>query len=128
MGKTLKDPERENRLLALNILEQATERDVGLIILSIIKEDAFSRREYEEKELFFKSLSNFPSPTVFGFLNNILQQKNITRNKGLVKKQLLAVEVYQNMKTEDALSMLETASHNWFLPNDVKLKIKEILR
>lgn len=128
LGKTLKDPERENRLLALNILEQATERDVGLIILSIIKEDAFSRREYEEKEMFFKSLSNFPSPTVFGFLNNILQQKNITRNKGLVKKQLLAVEVYQNMKTEDALSMLETASHNWFLPNDVKLKIKEILR
>ena len=128
LGKTLKDPEKENRLLALSILEQATERDVGVMILGVIKEATFSRREDEEKTIFFKSLSNFPSPTVFGFLNDILQQKNITRKKELVKQQLLVVEVYQKMKIEDALSMLEVASHNWFLPNDVKLKIKEVLR
>lgn len=128
LGKTLKDPEKQNRLLSLRILEQASERDVGTMILSVMQESSFLRRDEEEKVLFFKSLSRFPSPTVFGYLNRLLQEKNITRNKGIIQKQLLAVEVYQEMKTPDALDMLGKASKNWFLPNEVKQKIKEILQ
>ena len=128
LGKTLKDPEKNNRLLALNILEQASERDVGTMILAVMDEASFLRREEAEQEQFFKSLSKFPSPTVFGYLDKILQEKNITRSKAIIQKQILAIEVYQEMKSPDALSMLEKASKNWFLPNEVKLKIKEILQ
>ena len=128
LGKTLKDPEKQNRLLALSILEKASERDVGTMILGVIQESTFGRRDDTEKSLFFKSLARFPSPTVFGFLNKTLQEKNITRNKSIIYSQMMAVEVYQEMSTPDALDMLEKASKNWFLPNEVKQKIKEILR
>ena len=37
------------------------------------------------------SLAHYPSPTVFQYLDQVLSEKNITRSKKIIERQLFAV-------------------------------------
>src|SRR6056300_1431934 len=81
IGKVLKDPTPENRLLALEICKGAVDRELGGILIGIMQENNFSRRAMDEQQLFFQLLVSYPTPTVFQYLGDILKDKNIVRNK-----------------------------------------------
>jgi hypothetical protein len=125
--KILKDPDRANRILALNIFSTVEERSVGSVILGVMQEGAFSKRDDEEQAMYFAILEKYPGPSVFAFLNEVLLDKNITRNKAVVKRQLIVVQTYKNMDSPDVKTMLEKAMKNWFLSGEVKNAIKAAL-
>lgn len=125
--KVLRDVDRENRMMALDICNSVNQKELAGILLGIVQEPAFSRRDMDEQQQFFHALHQYPSPTVFGFLTDILKERNIMRSKTLVHKQIFAVEVFEKMGTDDAKGMLRTVAGNWFLPAEVKQKMKEVL-
>ena len=65
---------------------------------------------------------------MFAFLNGVLSDKNLTRNKNVIQRQLLVVQTYQNMDSPDVQGMLEQSLKNWFLSGEVKNAIKNVLR
>jgi hypothetical protein len=127
IAKTLKDPDEENRLLALSICSSVVDKEIGNLMLGIMRETTFSKRSLHEQQQFFEQLHNYPFPTTFQFLSEILKDKNITRNKSVVSKQLWVVEVFSKMGTDDAKSILKGLKGNWFLPAEVKQRIKEVV-
>ena len=127
IAKTLKDPDEENRLLALSICSSVVDKEIGNLMLGIMRETTFSKRSLHEQQQFFEQLHNYPFPTTFQFLSEILKDKNITRNKSIVSKQLWVVEVFSKMGTDDAKSILRGLKGNWFLPAEVKQRIKEVV-
>ena len=98
-----------------------------ILMLGIMRETTFSKRSLHEQQQFFEQLHNYPFPTTFQFLSEILKDKNITRNKNVVSKQLWVVEVFSKMGTDDAKSILKGLKSNWFLPAEVKQRIKEVV-
>jgi hypothetical protein len=127
IGKILKDPESENRLLALQICQSIVDKEVGNIMLGVMRETTFSKRPMDEQQQFYEGLYKYPFPTTFQFLSNILKDKNIVRNKSVTMKQLWAVDVFAKIGTEDAKSILRGLKGNWFLASEVKQKIKEVV-
>lgn len=127
IAKTLKDPDEENRLLALSICSSIVDKEIGNLMLGIMRETTFSKRSLHEQQQFFEQLHNYPFPTTFQFLSEILKDKNITRNKSIVSKQLWVVEVFSKIGTDDAKSILKGLKANWFLPAEVKQRIKEVV-
>ena len=81
----------------------------------------------DEQHQFYQTLHKYPSPTTFQFLSIILKDKNIVRNKSIATKQLWAVEVFAEIGTDDAKSILQGLKGNWFLPADVKQRIKQVI-
>ena len=57
---------------------------------------------------------------IFGFLRDIILEKNITRNKIITTKQSLVVQVLSALDNPNAQNILVEASKSWFLPNDIK--------
>ena len=127
IGKILKDPEPENRLLALQICQSIVDKEIGNIMLGVMRETTFTKRPMDEQQQFYEGLYKYPFPTTFQFLSDILKDKNIVRNKIVTMKQLWAVGVFAKIGTEDAKSILRGLKGNWFLPAEVKQKIKEVV-
>lgn len=127
IAKTLKDPDEENRLLALSICSSVVDKEIGNLMLGIMRESTFSKRSLHEQQQFFEQLHSYPFPTTFQFLSEILKDKNITRNKVITAKQMWVVDVFAKIGTEDARSILQGLKSNWFLPAEVKQRIKEVV-
>jgi len=127
IAKILKDPDEENRLLALSICASVVDKEMGNLILGIMRESTFSKRSLDEQQQFFGLLHSYPFPTTFQFLSEILKDKNITRNKTITSKQLWVIDVFAKIGTEDAKSILQSLKGNWFLPAEVKQRIKEVI-
>ena len=96
-------------------------------MLGIMRETTFPKRSLHEQQQFFEQLHNYPFPTTFQFLSEILKDKNITRNKSVTAKQIWVVDVFAKIGTEDAKSILQGLKGNWFLPSEVKQRIKEVV-
>ena len=126
IAKTLKDPDEENRLLALSICSSVVDKEIGNLMLGIMRESTFSKRSLHEQQQ-LEQLHSYPFPTTFQFLSEILKGQNITRNKAVTAKQMWVVDVFAKIGTDDARSILQGLKSNWFLPAEVKQRIKEVV-
>ena len=82
IAKTLKDPDEENRLLALSICSSVVDKEIGNLMLGIMRETTFSKRSLHEQQQFFEQLHNYPFPTTFQFLSeNFKGQKHHSKQK-----------------------------------------------
>ena len=126
--KALKDPDAEIRIAALSVLSGAGDRMIGSSLLGVMQGPDFYRREEEEVAAFFEALSAFPSPSSLGFINKLLTEKNLTRSKAIVSRQLLAVKSLSKMDSPDAKPALEQCAKRWFLPSDVKSAAKSAIQ
>ena len=125
--KALRDPDSVNRLLGLAILTEGQERQIGNGILGVMQNPDFQNYEPSEQRQFFLALSKYPSPTIFQYLDQILSEKNITRSKKVIERQLLAVKCLGEMKSDDAKNVLSKAAGRWYLSGDIKSEIKKSL-
>ena len=117
--KVLRDPDRANRLLGIELLSSAEERSIGPAVLGIIQEGGFGRRDLEEQELVLRLMAKFPSPLVVAYFDGELNG-SINRSKGQVNRQLMVVSLLVEMGTPDAVSTLEKSKKRWLLSKSVK--------
>ena len=100
--KALRDPNSDNRLLALAVLTEGKERQIGNGILGVMQNPDFLNHNSNEQQRFFMSLAQYPSPTVFQYLDQVLSEKNITRSKKIIERQLFAVRCLGEIQSPDA--------------------------
>ena len=99
--------------MALKICSSVVDKEIGNLMLGIMRETTFSKRSLHEQQQ-FEQLNSYPFPTTFQFLSEILKDKNITRNKVVTAKQLWVVDVFAKIGTDDARSILQGLKGNWF--------------
>jgi hypothetical protein len=118
--KGLNDPDMEMRIKALEILANSGEKLVASSLLTSMRETSFNQKNKKEMEKFFEAIVRYPSVAMFGFLREIILEKNITRNKTVLTKQEIVVRVLGTLDNPDAQNILVEASKSWFLPSDIK--------
>ncbi len=126
LERALRDPDRENRLLALRILEGSGDPPVARSILSMAQR--VGAGEDEELRAAFKALSRFRNPRIIEYLGGVLADRNLTRSRAVQTRQLLAVNALREIGTPEALSSLQTAGGFWHLSRPVKDAIGTALR
>jgi len=120
LGRALRDPDSENRLLALQILRESGDNRAVGPILSAVQGTGFNHRDSAEKDAFFEALAAFKDRRTLDFFEGILGQKNLTRSKAIAAQQMTAVRALSSMGTPEAQAALKRAAKRWFLPNPVR--------
>ena len=126
--KALKDPEKEIRVSSLKLLQDAKDKTIGSSVVGIMRGGDFANRDDDEQLMFFETLSKFPSPSTIDYLDQLLSEKNLIRNKKITSRQEFAVRCLSLMESPDAKPTLEKSVKRWFLPSNVKTAAKEAIQ
>ncbi len=123
LGRALKDPSQENRLLALRILQESGEPRVAWAIISTMDEPSFEQRDTDEQKAFYEALAGFQDDRTLGHFKELFAKKNLFRNRSIINRQLMAVEALGKIGTDHARELLSEVRKRWYIPGKVKRAI-----
>ncbi len=127
LGRALKDPSKENRMLALKILRESGEPRVAWAIISTMDEPSFEQRDREEQAAFYEALAAFQDDRTLGHFKELFAKKNLLRNRSIINRQLMAVEALGKIGTQHARELLGDVRKRWYIPGKVKRAIDAAL-
>jgi len=127
IGRVLKDPSPENRMLAIELLASSGDSRVAWLLLSAIQEPAFLQKGAQEQEALFTALASFKDARTLDFFKGVLQSGGLMKNKALVDRQLQAARALAQMGTAEATSALQDCRGKWGLAKPVKAEINRLL-
>ncbi len=127
LARSLKDPDRPNRLLALKVISSSGDNRMTWGLLSAVKEIRFADKDEEEQAAYYRALASFQDDRTVAHFQEILSRKNLTRNKGVVSAQLLAVRALSDVGTPKARETLEKFRSVFYHPAPVKEAIQRAL-
>ena len=127
LARALKDPDRDNRLLALEVIAESGDNRMTWGLLSAVKEVRFADKDEEEQGAYYRALASFQDDRTVAHFEEILSRKNLIRNKGVVTAQLLAVNALSSVGTPKARETLQRFSGAFYHPAPVKSAIQRAL-
>jgi HEAT repeat protein len=127
LARALKDPDRENRLLALKVISASGDNRMTWGLLGAVKETRFADKDEEEQAAYYRALASFQDDRTVAHFEEILSRKNLTRAAGVVTAQLLAVRALAEVGTPKARETLQRFANAFYHPAPVKAAIKRAL-
>jgi hypothetical protein len=127
IGRVLKDPSPDNRMLAIDLLASSGDSRVAWLLLSAIQEPAFLQKGSSEQEALFTALASFKDARTLDFFKGVLQSGGLLKNKALVERQLQAARALAQMSTPEATTALQDCRGKWGLAKPVKAEINRLL-
>lgn len=128
LARALRDPAKDNRLLALEVLGGSGDNRVAWGLLSTVQDASFAQKERDEQAAFYRALASFEDARILDHFKQILAQKNVLRKKSVTAVQLLAVEALASVDSEDARAVLGEFTSARFHPREVTDAIRNALR
>ena len=92
LGRVLRDPEKENRVIALKILAKSGDRRMCWPILGIAQSRGFDRLAVDEQAAVYHALGAFQDNRNLEHFEAVLSNKNLMRNKAARGRQMMTVE------------------------------------
>ena len=120
LGRALRDPVRDNRLLALEVLSKSGEKRAAGLILGAMQEPGFTSRDDNEQDAFHAALASFADPRTVAFFARVLSARNITRSQAVERRQVQAARALARIKTEESKKALEKNRGRWLLSARVR--------
>jgi len=127
LGRVLRDPDKDNRLLAFRILSGSGDARVCWSLLSFAQKPDFMQADHDEQKAVYSALAAFRDKRTLGHFSEVLADRNLTRNKEVVSRQTIVVDALSEMATPEAREVLERFKGKWHLPKTVKQSIDSVL-
>jgi hypothetical protein len=96
-------------------------------LLSAVKEPRFAEKDEEEQAAHYRALAAFLDDRSVEHFREILSRKNLTRTKGVVTAQLLAVGALADVGTARAMETLQGFRGAFYHPPQVRQAIERAL-
>ncbi len=122
--RALDDQEPTVRVAALHVLRQAHDPEVVRAILPHMRRSDFEKRKLEECAAWFGCLASAEAPSALAYLSELLDRRNLLRNRGVIAHQILAVRALGQLRSSRAHQVLERAYRASHLPRQVKHAIR----
>ncbi|NOY24639.1 MAG: hypothetical protein GXP62_02095 [Oligoflexia bacterium] len=127
LGRALRDPDKDNRLLALEILRNSGDPRVGWLLLAALQHQNFRERPADEQQALVKALAAFDHPRTTGWFADLLTHRTAMSHRNEIPLQLLAVEVMVAMGSVQAHQILKDAAGRWLIANETKEAVQAAL-
>ncbi len=127
LARALRDPDKENRMLACRILAASGDTRVAWSLLSQAQRPGFRQADPDEQAAVFEALAAFRDPRLVGHFAETLDERSLRRDPALVERQRRAVEALRQMGTDEARAALEKRARRWGLAAEVKEAIRAAL-
>ncbi len=126
-GRLMKDPSRDNRLLALAVVRGAGDLRMGWTVLSSVEDLGFASKDLEEQEAFYAALAALQDNRTLGHFESVLADRNLLRSKAVIARQKLCVTALATVGTPEAKALLGRFKTSWHLPQDLRTAISAAL-
>lgn len=127
VGRALSDSVRSHRLLAVEILSRSADNRVLGPLMAVVESEAFLHRDEGEQGAFFAAIALFRDDRSVNYFDRVLSEKNITRKRSALARQLLAVRALAAMGTPQARLSLSNAGRKWFHPPQIRDAVEAAL-
>ena len=127
IGRALKDPSDDNRMLAIKLLAGSGDTRVAWLMLSAIQDPSFLNKATGEQEALFSALASFKDARTIDFFKRVLMSGGLVKKQALVDRQLQAARALAQMDTPQAREALEASRGKWGLAKPVKAEIDKLL-
>lgn len=119
LSRCLKDPDSDNRLLALNIIASSGDPRMCWAIMSLAEDASFQRMPPDEQRAIYRAMGTFKDDRTLTHFRKLLAEKNLTRSKPVAARQEMVVEALALMGTESAQQLAREFQGKWHLPRTV---------
>jgi len=127
IGRALKDPSDENRMLAIQLLASSGDTRVAWLLLSAIQEPSFLQKSTAEQEALFSALASFKDSRTLDFFKGVLLAGGLVKKQALVDRQIQAARALAQIDTADATNALQECRGKWGMAKPVKAEIDRLL-
>ncbi|RME21583.1 MAG: hypothetical protein D6798_17775 [Deltaproteobacteria bacterium] len=127
LGHALRDPDPDNRLMALEILSSSGDPRVTWLLRSAAEHPDFETHSLEEQRAILEGLARVRDPRTIDYFEGLLAKHTAWGGGNLVPLQLLAVEALEAIGTEAARDALRKSSRRWLLAAEVKTAARTVL-
>lgn len=127
LGRALRDPDPENRILAAEMLGRSEDMAVAQQLLMLIEGSDFSERSAREQQAFYDALANLRDPRSLPHFKKVLNQKRLLQRRTGPDRQQIVVRAMAVMGTDEAREMLEATRKRWGVPQHIKDEIRQVL-
>lgn len=127
LGRLLRDPDRENRLMAAEILAESGDVQAARQLVRVMQEAAFRGRDQAERIALMQALARFRDPRTTPLYAALLEQRTAVGGKAEVPVQLAAVDALAEMPGAEAKRALELGAGRWLVAREVKERIAAAL-
>jgi len=127
IGRSLKDPSEQNRMLTIGILANSGDTRVAWLLLSAIQDANFMQKSTHEQEALFTALAGFKDSRTLDFFTGVLKAGSLVKNKQLVDRQSQAARALAQMDTAEAWEALSDCRGRWGLAKKIKVEIDGLL-
>jgi hypothetical protein len=127
IGRALKDPSGENRLLAIDILARSGDTRVAWLLLNAIQSASFLDKPAAEQSALFSALGSFQDSRTLDFFKSVLTAGNLMKKQALTDRQLQAAGALAQIGTPEAITALKACRSKWGLSKVVKAEIDRLL-
>jgi HEAT repeat protein len=127
LGRVLRDPDKDNRVTALEILAGSDDRRNCWPILSIAQGAGFDRLAEDEQEAVYRALGAFKDNRNLEHFEKVLGNKSLVRNKAALGRQRMAVDAIVATGTPEAKALVEKYLGKWSVPSETKQALKSAL-
>ncbi len=127
IGRALKDPSEDNRMLAIRLLASSGDTRVAWLLLSAIQNPNFLHKSAAEQQALFQAVAGFKDRRTLDFFKGVLQAGGLVKKQNLIDRQLQAARALGQMGTQEADEALRECRGKWGLAKSVKAEIDKLL-
>jgi len=127
IGRALKDPSEENRMLAIQILADSGDTRVAWLLLNAIQDSSFLQKSPAEQSALFSALAAFKDSRTLDFFKGVLQAGGLVKKQALIDRQIQAARALSQIDTPEAADALRASRGKWGIAKPVKAEIDRLL-
>ncbi len=127
LGRALADPDKDNRLLAMDILGSSGDPRVAWALVSALQNAAFGSWDADEQEALYSAVARLNDKRTFDHFRKVLGRKTLGLDRTGVRHQVLAAKALGAMEMSEARELLTEFRGKWFHPAEVKQAVAQAL-
>jgi len=127
LGHTLRDPDKTNRLLSLEILSASGDPRVTWMLISAAEHAGFGQRDMEEQQAVVQAVAVVHDARTVAYFDGLLKRRSAMGGGHLIPLQKVAVEALAAVATEEATLALGRAAGRFLLAPEIKAAARAAL-
>ena len=127
LGRSLQDPDKENRLLALKVVAASADPRFGWALVHVVDSPEFDHLDEDEQQAFYEAIAALHDDRTLDHFKRLLSRRTLLGARMVAHHQALAAQALGGMNTAAAWALLEQNRDRWFHAPEVKDAVRETL-
>jgi HEAT repeat protein len=120
LGRSLQDPDKDNRLLALKVVGASGDKRFGWALVHVVDAPEFDHLDEDEQQAFYDAIAALHDDRTLEHFRRLLSRRTLLGARAVAHHQVMAARALAAMQTPAARALLEDHRERWFHAAEVR--------